>query len=309
MSTPVLEREARPLLEAEILYEDFVTGLRAHLLLDQVRHWLELSGELRESLWRFDLLAEQEWRRASVEEAVRADLVFVAAHGNGPLPATVKQWAREWLLRPVNEYAAVIVSLDGRLREQEDAISFLAELRSLLGQTVFDFLPCFWDPPLVNTLACRHQAKAGQRIKKRRSKVKPAHQERNAPFAYPQSALKTVPVRIEFAHPTATTVGIAGSFNDWHPGATEMICLGNGHWIKELVLPLGTYEYLLVVDGRWLPDPRAQATVPNPFGGCNCVLVVAEPEAQLPDMPKPYVGRLPCTIHDQKGSGNSAPSW
>ena len=53
-----------------------------------------------------------------------------------------------------------------------------------------------------------------------------------------------------------------------------MIDMGQGRWLKELVLPPGTYEYLFVADGRWLPDPLAQATTPNPFGGRNSVVTV-----------------------------------
>ena len=45
-------------------------------------------------------------------------------------------------------------------------------------------------------------------------------------------------------------------------------------------MPPGTYEYCLVVDGQWMPDPLARETVPNPFGGRNSVLKVASsPEA------------------------------
>ena len=43
---------------------------------------------------------------------------------------------------------------------------------------------------------------------------------------------------------------------------------------KELILPPGTYEYLFVADGRWLPDPLAKGAVPNPFGGVNSLLTV-----------------------------------
>lgn len=95
------------------------------------------------------------------------------------------------------------------------------------------------------------------------------------------------PGRLEFArpitittlecnHPTATTISVAGTFNDWRPGATPMIPLGAGRWIKALALPPGTYEYRLVVDGAWLPDPRAKETVANPFGGLNSVLRVPD---------------------------------
>ena len=91
------------------------------------------------------------------------------------------------------------------------------------------------------------------------------------------SGAETKPVHIEFAHASATKVTIAGSFNDWRPDATPMIPLGEDRWTKELVLPPGTYEYCVVVDGAWLADPLAKETVPNPFGGLNSVLRVPAP--------------------------------
>jgi hypothetical protein len=80
--------------------------------------------------------------------------------------------------------------------------------------------------------------------------------------------------RLEFNHPCAGEVCIAGSFNDWHPAAMPMVSLGDGKWRKELTLPPGRYEYRFVVDGQWMDDPTAKETVPNPFGGFNAVLVV-----------------------------------
>ena len=81
-------------------------------------------------------------------------------------------------------------------------------------------------------------------------------------------------IRIEFTHPTACEVAIAGTFNDWRPDATQMVSLGGGRWLKELALSPGVYEYRLVVDGAWMADPRASETAPNPFGGRNSVLKV-----------------------------------
>lgn len=92
----------------------------------------------------------------------------------------------------------------------------------------------------------------------------------NAPIAGP----KLVPVRFEFNHPTATSVCVAGSFNHWKPEAKTLHSAGIGHWIKDTELVPGTYEYCLVVDGQWMPDPNASETVPNPFGGRNSVLRV-----------------------------------
>jgi len=86
----------------------------------------------------------------------------------------------------------------------------------------------------------------------------------------------TVPARFEFESATAKSACVAGSFNDWNPTATEMLPDGDGRWVKELALPLGTYEYLFVVDGEWMEDPRATESTPNPFNRNNSVLRVAE---------------------------------
>lgn len=82
------------------------------------------------------------------------------------------------------------------------------------------------------------------------------------------------PLRVEFTHSTAKAVAIAGSFNDWRPESAPMIAVGNGRWLKELVLPPGIYEYLIVADGKWTPDPSVEETVPNPFGGVNSLVKV-----------------------------------
>ncbi len=81
-------------------------------------------------------------------------------------------------------------------------------------------------------------------------------------------------VRIEFTHPAAKAVCLAGTFNDWRPASTPMIALEEGRWAKELALAPGRYEYLLVVDEQWMMDPLARETAPNPFGGVNSVLTV-----------------------------------
>jgi 1,4-alpha-glucan branching enzyme len=94
------------------------------------------------------------------------------------------------------------------------------------------------------------------------------------------TGLQLQPVRFEFTHPTAATVAVAGTFNEWHPTTKSMHPIGSGHWLKEMALTPGAYEYCFVVDGQWLPDPLAKETVANPFGGRNSILkVAATPEA------------------------------
>ena len=93
--------------------------------------------------------------------------------------------------------------------------------------------------------------------------------------------LSSLPVRFEFTHPTARAVSLAGTFNDWQPEAKPMHALGGGRWLGTLALPPGTYQYCLVVDGKWVPDPLAKMTVPNPFGGLNSVLNVISPPSKM----------------------------
>ena len=88
-----------------------------------------------------------------------------------------------------------------------------------------------------------------------------------------------MPVHFEFHHPTATSVCIAGTFNNWQPEAKSLHPAGGGRWLKETVLTPGTYEYCFVVDGKYIPDPLAKETTSNPFGGRNSILrVTGSPE-------------------------------
>ena len=106
---------------------------------------------------------------------------------------------------------------------------------------------------------------------------------------------KPIAVRLEFRDDRAKTVCIAGTFNDWNPNTTRMLTTGPGQWVKELALSPGIYEYQYVVDGRWINDPQAVKSTPNPYGGRNSVLVVeqnntksgtfSQPGASVPKTP------------------------
>jgi 1,4-alpha-glucan branching enzyme len=82
-------------------------------------------------------------------------------------------------------------------------------------------------------------------------------------------------ISLELVNPSAKSVSVAGSFNDWKPESAPLKPLGNGRWIGDLAVKPGRHEYLFVVDGQWLPDPKASETVENPYGGKNSVLIVS----------------------------------
>jgi len=104
---------------------------------------------------------------------------------------------------------------------------------------------------------------------------KPAAPRVEAPKSASVSAPTPTHVCLEFLQPGAKTVCVAGSFNEWKPEKAPLVQKGEGLWVGDLAVPPGRHEYLFVVDGQWLPDPKANETVQNPFGGRNCVLTVA----------------------------------
>jgi hypothetical protein len=96
-----------------------------------------------------------------------------------------------------------------------------------------------------------------------------------APVVAKPAAPPQPQVVLELVNPAAKQVCVAGSFNDWQPERTPLKPSGNGRWSGDLKVAPGRYEYLFVVDGKWLPDPNARESVQNPFGGKNSVLTVA----------------------------------
>jgi hypothetical protein len=86
---------------------------------------------------------------------------------------------------------------------------------------------------------------------------------------------RTSHVSLELVRPEAKKVCVAGSFNGWKPDSLPLVRQGNGHWVGDLTVNPGKYEYLFVVDGQWMPDPNAKESVQNPFGGKNSILTVS----------------------------------
>ncbi len=67
---------------------------------------------------------------------------------------------------------------------------------------------------------------------------------------------------------------LAGDFNDWIPDRNVETRNVNGHWQKVFTAEPGVYEYRLLIDGKWQPDPTNSSEVPNDGGGLNSLLQV-----------------------------------
>lgn len=74
----------------------------------------------------------------------------------------------------------------------------------------------------------------------------------------------------------ARRVCVAGDFNDWSPSATPLQRNSRlGVWEACVDLAPGRYEYKLVVDGKWTPDPYNGRAETNPFGETNSVIEIS----------------------------------
>jgi 1,4-alpha-glucan branching enzyme len=72
----------------------------------------------------------------------------------------------------------------------------------------------------------------------------------------------------------AKKVFLAGSFNDWNPGAKRMSKSKDGTFKSRLELEPGRYEYKFVVDGQWRNDTNGEETASNEFGQANNVVQI-----------------------------------
>jgi hypothetical protein len=82
-----------------------------------------------------------------------------------------------------------------------------------------------------------------------------------------------VAARLAYRSPLAREVAVAGDFNGWRPEAAPMHRGPGGLWTVDIPLAAGRrYQYMFVVDGRWVTDPGAPATVDDGYGGRNAVL-------------------------------------
>ena len=73
----------------------------------------------------------------------------------------------------------------------------------------------------------------------------------------------------------ASTIFIAGNFNNWHLGSLELH-LKNDGWQLPIFLPDGTYTYKFIVDGRWITDPQNPIIRPDGSGNYNSYVSIGK---------------------------------
>lgn len=108
------------------------------------------------------------------------------------------------------------------------------------------------------------------------------HSKRRAFVAADAPALRPLtPMRrgdslsLSFRLKGASTVGLAGDWNDWRP--MSLIRSGRDEWRGTLTLAPGTYHFVLLVDETEWVVPGGVATVPDGMGGRTALMLVEPP--------------------------------
>ena len=80
-------------------------------------------------------------------------------------------------------------------------------------------------------------------------------------------------VRFTLANASATTVSVAGNFNEWSAAATPLVRSGKV-WTAVVTLPPGEHQFTFIVDGKPMVPPLADDFADDGFGSRNGVVIV-----------------------------------
>lgn len=105
----------------------------------------------------------------------------------------------------------------------------------------------------------------------------PTRRKKSAASRSPRRAQTKQSVSFEYFDPSARTVTLVGTFNNWDKEARPLKRDAGGLWKVSVKLEPGTYQYKFVVNGeRWEEDPLNLHRESNEHGTCNSVRKVGE---------------------------------
>lgn len=144
------EAEPHETLNVLIAYDDLAAAQRAMRLFARVGRGqtddLHTDDLLcQPQLWRFDLLADPDWRKCAASDALRADLIVVAASSPLALPRPVQSWLARCLARKQGAHAAVVALLRTDAHTRSPDSPGLQFLQSAATEAGLDFFVALRD--------------------------------------------------------------------------------------------------------------------------------------------------------------------
>jgi len=97
-----------------------------------------------------------------------------------------------------------------------------------------------------------------------------------APAASAPPVATPTGVRFVLMRADATSVAVAGSFNQWSASSHPLVpAKAGGLWTIVVPLPPGEHAFMFVVNGtEWVSPPMAEDYVDDGFGARNGIVVV-----------------------------------
>lgn len=133
--------------EVLVVHEDSATALRAREALNNVANQLEIKICFLISLCRFGMLEDTELAESVLQQAKRADIVFLSLHGDRELPTVIRNWLLRWLETRDFKPCALVVSLDSSTRDLLKSNSTWNFLHVITAPLEVDLLLHSSEPP------------------------------------------------------------------------------------------------------------------------------------------------------------------
>jgi hypothetical protein len=122
-----------------IMYEDFETGKRAKKGLEFVAEELGNGLELRQSLWRLDILQDPKLNLFAAPVLAEADLLILSLRADRQLPAKIRALVDERLAQTANHECAVVALFQGIASTTRSSLyAYLANLARRHGLDFFE---------------------------------------------------------------------------------------------------------------------------------------------------------------------------
>ncbi len=99
-------------LNVLIVYDDIAAGKRAVRVMGELGKGLGEDIEFIPLPWRFDLLADTEWRNMAARDAASAAILVIATDADKPIPPDIGSWFVETIHLKRGTMTAVVALLE-----------------------------------------------------------------------------------------------------------------------------------------------------------------------------------------------------
>ena len=99
-------------LQISIVYDTLVCGVRAKGFCDQLCAQSEAHTDLRESLWRSDLLELPDIQKEAAEAALNSDVVVLSLRGDMGISDAFDRWLGSWMRRATGRNITLVALFD-----------------------------------------------------------------------------------------------------------------------------------------------------------------------------------------------------